>query len=270
MAREATTNELIRFTNVVADLRPDAVLCPVQVEVDTSSPLGWGMSPEEAIYFADSPAFKTTFEHRGRYSLVVDRVLVIGYGNPLRGDDGVGPAVVRRLQLAAGDTAMEAMQLLPEHIEAVARAGLVVLVDAGVDLSPGEVRCRLVEAPVASRHAVDLHELSPERADQGGSRSLRALPRLLVGHRRGGRSGLRRGPVAGGRGGGRPGARGRGGRARQSLTLLSEASLRNPAPDGRSRLPRHPRAAPPTASGRPRGSSTTGTGRRPGSPPRCD
>ncbi len=97
-----------------------------------------------------------------RYPLTVEPALVIGYGNPLRSDDGVGPVVVRGLDPAAGDAATEAIQLLPEHIEAVARAGLVVLVDAGVDLEPGDVRCRPVEAPSTSGTAVDLHELSPE------------------------------------------------------------------------------------------------------------
>ncbi len=92
---------------------------------------------------------------------MVNQALVIGYGNSLRRDDGVGPAVVRRLQLGAGDTAITAFQLLPEHIEAVAQAGLVVLVDAGVDLEPGEVRCRRLEAPVASQQILDPHDFSP-------------------------------------------------------------------------------------------------------------
>jgi hydrogenase maturation protease len=91
----------------------------------------------------------------------MNQALVIGYGNSLRRDDGLGPAVVRRLEMAEGVTVIEAVQLLPEHIEAAARARLVVLVDAGVDLEPGEVRCRLVEPPATSPPVVDLHELSP-------------------------------------------------------------------------------------------------------------
>ena len=49
-------------TNVLADVKHSDFVCPgstLRVEVDTTHPLGWGMRPDEAIYFADSPAFKT-------------------------------------------------------------------------------------------------------------------------------------------------------------------------------------------------------------------
>jgi hypothetical protein len=49
-------------TNVLADLGHSDFVCPgstLRVEVDTGHPLGWGMRPDEAVYFADSPAFKT-------------------------------------------------------------------------------------------------------------------------------------------------------------------------------------------------------------------
>ncbi len=48
-------------TDVVADAKD--LVCPgstLKVEVDTSHPLGWGLREDEAIYFADSPAFKTS------------------------------------------------------------------------------------------------------------------------------------------------------------------------------------------------------------------
>ncbi|TFG38331.1 MAG: hypothetical protein E4H44_04055 [Candidatus Aminicenantes bacterium] len=76
-------------TNVLADLKPDAFLCPgstLRVEVDTTHPLGWGMRAEEAIYFADSPAFKTSVpdprfdrEVVVRYPEHVRDILLSGY-----------------------------------------------------------------------------------------------------------------------------------------------------------------------------------------------
>ena len=60
-------------------------------------------------------------------------VLVLGFGNPARGDDGAGPAVLRSLAQHRLPTAVELLethQLLPEFAERFATASLVVLVDA--------------------------------------------------------------------------------------------------------------------------------------------
>lgn len=59
--------------------------------------------------------------------------LVIGYGNPLRGDDGLGPEVARRVGEIISGTALEILtphQLAPELAEPVSRARLVIFVDA--------------------------------------------------------------------------------------------------------------------------------------------
>jgi hypothetical protein len=48
--------------NVLDGVKRSDFLCPgstLRVHVDTTHPLGWGMRPDEAIYFAGSPAFKT-------------------------------------------------------------------------------------------------------------------------------------------------------------------------------------------------------------------
>ncbi|HYO43217.1 MAG TPA: hydrogenase maturation protease [Candidatus Limnocylindrales bacterium] len=75
-------------------------------------------------------------------------VLVVGYGNPLRSDDGVGPAVAARLvgdpRLAGADI-RSAHQLTPELALDASRASLLVLVDAGVGEAPGEVSMRRLE-----------------------------------------------------------------------------------------------------------------------------
>ena len=87
--------------------------------------------------------------------------LVIGYGNALRRDDGVGLAVARRLVGTAGVSVIEAFQILPEPIEAAAAADVIVLVDASIDLAPGEVRSEPSHPSAAGPAAGGLHEISP-------------------------------------------------------------------------------------------------------------
>lgn len=59
-------------------------------------------------------------------------LLVVGYGNELRRDDGAGPAVARAVAARgwAGGVARAVRQLVPELAEEVAGAGRVVFVDA--------------------------------------------------------------------------------------------------------------------------------------------
>ncbi len=76
-------------------------------------------------------------------------VLVIGYGNSLRGDDGVGPRVA---ELAAADPRLAGAvvaahhQLTPELALDMSAARLVVLVDATTDAAPGVVAVRRLDA----------------------------------------------------------------------------------------------------------------------------
>jgi hydrogenase maturation protease len=91
--------------------------------------------------------------------LAMGDVLLIGYGNDLRRDDGLGPAVVRAFSGRPGLEVIEAHQLLPEHIEAAAAATMVILVDAAVDIAPGEVRSQRVEPTAGEGPLFDLHEL---------------------------------------------------------------------------------------------------------------
>jgi hydrogenase maturation protease len=78
----------------------------------------------------------------------MERIVVLGYGNTLRGDDGVGHEVVRRLGQRAipGVEACSPQQLLPEHALLLAGAKAAIFVDARVD-SGGE--------------PVQIHELRP-------------------------------------------------------------------------------------------------------------
>ena len=68
------------------------------------------------------------------------RVLVVGYGNPLRSDDGVGWHVAERLadgQRLDGVAVLRRHQLTPELALDVSGADLVVLVDASRDPPAG-------------------------------------------------------------------------------------------------------------------------------------
>ena len=90
-------------------------------------------------------------------------VLVIGYGNPLRGDDGVGPVIAEELarNMCALDPKVKVVachQLNPEMAEAVADTRAVIFVDASVELKPGDVRISTVQpdqfAPAAFTHSM--------------------------------------------------------------------------------------------------------------------
>ena len=76
-------------------------------------------------------------------------ILVIGYGNPLRSDDGVGCVIAEELakRLNAPTSQVQVVschQLNPELAEPIADTLAVIFVDASVDLAPGEVRVNTV------------------------------------------------------------------------------------------------------------------------------
>ena len=83
------------------------------------------------------------------------RLLLFGYGNDLRGDDGFGPVVAERFsaeaekRLGTGTAyslgVITGIQLLPEHADDIADADRVVFVDAAVDIDPGTIREYRVE-----------------------------------------------------------------------------------------------------------------------------
>ena len=81
-------------------------------------------------------------------------ILLIGYGNPLRGDDGVGWRVVEEIANRQEDTPHSALrtphsiavhQLLPELAEPISEADLVIFVDASVEGEPGAIAVRVIE-----------------------------------------------------------------------------------------------------------------------------
>lgn len=100
-------------------------------------------------------------------------LLVIGYGNPLRCDDGVGPKVaeaVEALQLP-GVRTLVCQQLSPEHAEPISRARTVVFVDAALDA--------LTETQLRKLEPGETSQLMAHAADP---RTMLAMARDVFGH----------------------------------------------------------------------------------------
>lgn len=89
--------------------------------------------------------------------------LIIGIGNPLRSDDGLGWAVAEQLSQDGdlGSNIHMVLQLTPELAQWMAVADLVVLIDANHEGEPGEVHTRSV-SPSAQPGAVGTHHTTPE------------------------------------------------------------------------------------------------------------
>jgi hydrogenase maturation protease len=91
-----------------------------------------------------------------------DGVVVVGYGNTLRGDDAVGPRVAEMLtagDLLPGARIIARHQLTPELAADIIAARLVVLVDARAN---GGTPCEVhVERVVGGSHPGGSHAFDP-------------------------------------------------------------------------------------------------------------
>jgi hydrogenase maturation protease len=107
------------------------------------------------------------------------RVLVLGYGNPGRRDDGLGPRFVEALDLMGlPDVDLEsAYQLQAEDAAAVADHDVVVFVDADVSCpDPFELRPVLP----AGEPRFSTHSLAPETVLSMAWKYLEAMPEAYV------------------------------------------------------------------------------------------
>lgn len=108
-------------------------------------------------------------------------VLILGFGNPLAGDDGAG---FRAAELLAqrvrrpGVRVRALRQLTPELAEEAAQAAVVVFVDASVEMPPGKLGCRRVEAAAAP--GVFSHQLPPEALLELAERLYGRRPEALL------------------------------------------------------------------------------------------
>ena len=91
--------------------------------------------------------------------------LVVGFGNPDRQDDGLGPyvadLVVRMISEAPGVRVLSCRQLTPDLIGDFAGAALAVLVDAGVNHIAGGWRLEKIR-PDAGRVGHVTHACRPD------------------------------------------------------------------------------------------------------------
>ncbi|MCA9970129.1 MAG: hydrogenase maturation protease [Anaerolineales bacterium] len=92
-------------------------------------------------------------------------VLIVGYGNPLREDDGIGWAAADALRnppyaIRHTLTIETVHQLLPELAEQMSQADLVIFIDAAVAGAPGTIRHEVV-APLAAPPGAFSHHVGP-------------------------------------------------------------------------------------------------------------
>jgi hydrogenase maturation protease len=104
------------------------------------------------------------------------RILIIGYGNTLRSDDGTGPVVAALLEREyEGDPQIAVIachQLTPELAPAIAAVERLILIDAEAGGRPGEIRRRELSPEPSGGDALT-HHVAP-----GG---LLAMAKLLYG-----------------------------------------------------------------------------------------
>jgi hydrogenase maturation protease len=102
------------------------------------------------------------------------RCLILACGNPLRGDDGVGPWLAewaeQRFRSESEIRVVSRQQWAPELAEEIARVQSVLFIDCSVDSAPGSVALLPVE-PAAAVQGLATHHL--------GASELLALSRDL-------------------------------------------------------------------------------------------
>lgn len=88
--------------------------------------------------------------------------LVLGYGNPARGDDGLGPALIERLAtLALEDLETRVdYQLCVEDALDIGDFDQVIFVDASIDVAPPYLHYPLPATVIPA--TLDTHGISPE------------------------------------------------------------------------------------------------------------
>lgn len=106
--------------------------------------------------------------------------LILGFGNPLRRDDGVATYLLDGLEALGPDVGVEVrQQLTPELAETLADLKGIVFVDADRRGEPGHVRCETLTAEGASsRHSS--HELDPAVLIEYTKRLYGRCPKAIV------------------------------------------------------------------------------------------
>jgi hydrogenase maturation protease len=110
------------------------------------------------------------------------RILIVGYGNPLKSDDSLGwraaEEIVRQLP-SPEIKVMRVHQLLPEIAEEASRADLAIFIDARTGEPAGEILCEEItnQTGVGSTYS---HELSASTIVQLASELYGRSPRAYL------------------------------------------------------------------------------------------
>lgn len=110
------------------------------------------------------------------------RILIIGYGNPLRGDDGFGWQAARLLADTMDDPRVEVLtvqQLTPELAEPVSKADGVIFIDAASEGKPGSWKCEAVGENETFSNALG-HHFTPVSLLAYAKAVFNASPRALL------------------------------------------------------------------------------------------
>ncbi|RMH69890.1 MAG: hydrogenase maturation protease [Gemmatimonadetes bacterium] len=94
----------------------------------------------------------------------MSQILIIGYGNPMRADDGLGWVVAEHLAqtfaLNTNITIRTAHQLTPELADDLAQVDVVIFIDVSIDLAPGEFLATPVDPDTLESRPLT-HHFSP-------------------------------------------------------------------------------------------------------------
>jgi len=108
------------------------------------------------------------------------RILIVGYGNPLRSDDGLGWRAAEELSRRLPPPEVEVLtrqQLTPELADNITRANVVFFIDAARVGQPRELRCDPVTAQPGTIHT---HQCSPAGLLALAQQLYGASPRAFV------------------------------------------------------------------------------------------
>jgi hydrogenase maturation protease len=102
--------------------------------------------------------------------------LIIGYGNLLRSDDGLGQYLAEMLKDRWN--VITSTQLTPELAEPISRVKRVVFIDAGVGHTPGKLTTETVR-PLAARGAFT-HNVTPASLLAAAGELYGAVPQVIL------------------------------------------------------------------------------------------
>ena len=109
--------------------------------------------------------------------------LILGYGNPLRSDDGVGWKAAEALEreLASPDVLVAAsQQLTPEMAETISRCARVLFLDAAHTGAPGEIRMERIRRDPDAQVGNVSHHLLPSALLELAYRHFAAEPEATL------------------------------------------------------------------------------------------